>query len=375
MSEQLEDDYGLSKVEQSHEIAAPQLDYQPPIPKTRPGIGLIGCGGIAAQHLTAYRHAGFQVVALCDKTEAKAEDRRQRFAPDAATYTDYRELLKRDDVQIVDITTYPIPRVAIIEDALRAGKHVLSQKPFVVDLDVGERLVELAENLGLKLAVNQNGRWAPHFAYLRQAVAAGLIGDLASVHISINWDHSWIADTSFNDVHDLLLYDFTIHWFDMVTCLFGDRQPTGVYATTQPALGQRAKPPMLGGAIVSYAGGQAILSLNATVVHGQQDRTFVAGTQGSLLSIGSSISDQTVTLFTSAGHATPELNGIWFREGFQGTMAELICAIEQDRQPFNNARNNLRSLALTLAAVASTRDGLVHVPGTVRQLPALHAAG
>jgi hypothetical protein len=56
-------------------------------------------------------------------------------------------------------------------------------------------------------------------------------------------------------------------------------------------------------------------------------------------------------------------------------MAELICAIEQDRQPFNNARNNLRSLALTLAAVASTRDGLVHVPGTVRQLPALHAAG
>jgi predicted dehydrogenase len=126
---------------------------------------------------------------------------------------------------------------------------------------------------------------------------------------------------------------------------------------------------MLGGAIVSYAGGQAILSLNATVVHGQQDRTFVAGTQGSLLSIGSSISDQTVTLFTSAGHATPELKGIWFREGFQGTMAELICAIEQDREPLNSARNNLRSLALTLAAVASTRDGLVHVPGTVRQLP------
>ncbi|MDZ4716909.1 MAG: Gfo/Idh/MocA family oxidoreductase [Roseiflexaceae bacterium] len=373
MSEQLEDDYGLSKVEQTIAIAAPQLDYKPPIPNSRPGIGLIGCGGIAAQHLTAYRHAGFRVVALCDKTEAKAEDRRQRFAPDAAIYTEYRELLKRDDVEIVDITTYPIPRVAIIEDALRAGKHVLSQKPFVVDLDVGERLVELADQHGLKLAVNQNGRWAPHFAYMRQAVAAGLVGDLGSVHISINWDHSWIADTSFNDVHDLLLYDFTIHWFDMVTCLFGDRQPTGVYAAIQQATSQRAKPPMLGGAVITYAGGQAVLSLNATVVHGQQDRTFVAGSQGSLLSIGPSLSEQTVTLFTAAGHATPALEGTWFREGFQGTMAELICAIEQNREPLNSARANLRSLALTLAAVASTRDGIVRVPGTVRRLPEYHS--
>lgn len=371
MAEQLEDDYGLSKVEQTSAIAAPSLAYQPLVPTSRPGIGVIGCGGIAAQHLTAYRHAGFQVVALCDKTEAKAEDRRQRFAPDAAIFTDYRDLLRRDDVQIVDITTYPLPRVAIIEEALRAGKHVLSQKPFVVDLDVGERLVALADQLGLKLAVNQNGRWAPHFAYLRQAVTAGLIGDLGSVHISINWDHSWIADTAFNDVHDLLLYDFTIHWFDMVTCLFGARQPRAVYAAIQPALGQRAKPPMLGGAVVTYDGGQAVLSLNATVVHGQQDRTFVAGTQGSLLSIGPSLSEQTVTLYTAAGHATPALQGTWFREGFQGTMAELICAIEQDREPLNSARANLDSLALTLAAVASSRDGLVKVPGTVRRLPGM----
>lgn len=369
MSETLEDDYGLSVVAQVGEIAAPQLSYQPPTPRTRPGIGVIGCGGIAAQHLTAYRHAGFNVVALCDKTEAKAVDRRDRFAPDASTYTDYRELLRRDDVEIVDITTYPLPRVAIIEDALRAGKHVLSQKPFVVDLDVGARLVDLAEQQQRLLAVNQNGRWAPHFAYMRQAVASGLIGDLASVHISINWDHSWIIDTGFNNVHDLVLYDFTIHWFDMVTCLFGDRQPTSVYAAVERAVGQRARPPMLGGAVVSYPGGQAVLSLNATVAHGQQDRTVAAGTRGTLLSVGPSLSDQRVTLSTEAGYATPDLQGTWFREGFQGTMAELICAIEDGRQPLNSARDNLRSLALTFAAVASTRDGVARVPGQVRRLP------
>jgi predicted dehydrogenase len=85
---------------------------------------------------------------------------------------------------------------------------------------------------------------------------------------------------------------------------------------------------------------------------------------------GPSLSEQTVTLFTAAGHATPALAGTWFREGFQGTMAELLCAIEDGRQPLNSARDNLRSLALTFAAVASTRDNRPRRPGEVRTLPA-----
>ena len=72
-------------------------------------------------------------------------------------------------------------RVGLIEAALRAGKHVLSQKPFVLDLEVGKRLAALAAERGLHLAVNQNGRWAPHFRYALQAVRAGLIGPVASV--------------------------------------------------------------------------------------------------------------------------------------------------------------------------------------------------
>jgi predicted dehydrogenase len=370
MPEQLEDDYGLSKVAQSGVIAAPELQYRPPWPQAyNPPIGLIGCGGISAQHLAAYRHAGLNVIALCDKTAAKAEERRERFYPDAAVYTDYRDLLRRDEIEIVDITTYPVPRAAIIEDALRAGKHVLSQKPFVVDLDAGERLADLADRLDLKLAVNQNGRWAPHFAYMRQAVAAGLVGEVASVDISINWDHSWIIDTQFNEVHDLVLYDFAIHWFDMVACFFAGREARSVFAANAQAAGQRAKPPMLGHALVEYDGGQATLALNATVVHGQQDRTFVAGTQGSLLSVGPSLSEQSVTLFRAEGHATPALEGTWFREGFQGTMAELLCSLEEGREPLNSARANLASLALTFAAVASAHDGRPYRPGDVRQLP------
>ena len=118
-----------------------KLPYQPRDPRHyRPAIGLIACGGITHHHLTAYRAAGYNVVALCDLVLSRAKSRRDQFYPDAQVYRDYRKLLRRDDIEVVDIATHPRERVAIIRDALRAGKHVLSQKPFVLDLDVGQRL-------------------------------------------------------------------------------------------------------------------------------------------------------------------------------------------------------------------------------------------
>ncbi|MFO7170433.1 MAG: Gfo/Idh/MocA family oxidoreductase [Chloroflexota bacterium] len=370
MADTLDDDYGLTKITETPQIAAPDLPYRPPTPKRyRPAIGLVGCGGISAQHLSAYRHAGFNVVALCDRNEHKVRDRQEKYFPEAAVYTDYRELLRRDDIEVVDLTPHPRDRGPIIREALQAGKHVLSQKPFVTDLDQGEELCELAERNGVRLAVNQNGRWAPHFSYLRQAVLHDVLGELSTALLTVHWDHSWIIGTAFEDIHDLVLYDFAIHWFDIVTAFFGAREPQRVYAATGRAAGQRARPPMLAQALVEYEGAQATLVFNATVVHGQQDRTYLAGTKGSALSIGPSLSEQTVTVYTAEGYGSPQLEGTWFREGFHGAMGELLCAIEEGREPSNSGRENLRSLALAFAAIASSHSGEPKVPGQVRTLP------
>ena len=64
---------------------------------------------------------------------------------------------------------------------------------------------------------------------------------------------------------------------------------------------------------------------------------------------------QSVELHTEAGVARPELRGTWFNDGFAGTMGELLCAIEEGREPLNSARGNLFSLKLCLAAVRSSR--------------------
>lgn len=369
MSEQTTDEHRDARREAT-QIVAPEVAYLPRDPQQyHPAIGLIGCGGITVHHLAAYRDAGYNVVALCDINEASARERQQQFYPQAAIYTDYTELLRRDDIEVVDIATHPHVRVPIIEAALLARKHILSQKPFVLDLDVGERLVALAEEQGVYLAVNQNGRWAPHFAYLRAAVASGLLGTLTSANLTVHWDHSWIIGTPFNAIHDVVLYDFAIHWFDIVNCFFHEQRALRVSASTMHAAEQQADPPLLAQVLIDYPHAQANLFFNAAVRYGQEDRTYLAGTKGSAVSSGANLSEQTVTVYGPNGYARPHLEGTWFSNGFHGTMAELLCAIEEGREPSHSARRNLSSLALAFAAIASAHEGVSKVPGEVRRLP------
>lgn len=334
-------------------IAAPDLPYQPPMPKRFvPCIGVIGAGGIVDAHLDAYRTAGWEVAVICNRTLAKAEAKRDAFYPNARVTTSAQDVLDDPNVNVVDITPHPADRLPLIETALQAGKHVLSQKPFVLDLDEGARLVALARDKGVKLAVNQNGRWAPHLAWMRSAVREGLIGDLVGAHVCIHWDHRWIAGTPFEQIEDLILYDFGIHWFDFLTSIAPGRA-TFVFASAAKVPG--AKVPLAAQVLVEMDGAQASLVFDGATPHGARDTTFLAGTLGSLQSDGPDLGQQHVTLTTEEGRAEPHLQGTWFNDGFRGAMGALCVAIEDDAEPENGAEANLESLALAFAAMQSRR--------------------
>ena len=367
MSEPDADSYALKSTALA-QVAAPDLPYQPPMPRSyRPRIGIIGTGGIVSAHLDAYRTAGWEVAALCNRTRAKAEAKAAEFAPHAHVTDRWQDVLDDPSIDVVDITPHPADRLPIIEAALRAGKHVLSQKPFVLDFAEGRRLIALARDNNVKLAVNQNGRWAPHLAYMRQAVRAGLIGDVISAHISIHWNHGWIAGTPFEQIEDLILYDFGIHWFDFLRSVIGPRAQT-VFATAAHATGQTAKAPLLAQCLVQMEGGQASLIFDGATPHGPRDTTYIAGTKGSLHSDGPDLGQQSVTLTTAQGIARPQLEGTWFNDGFRGAMGALLVAIEDDTEPANGAEENLDSLALAFAAIQSRRTGQPVQVGTATRL-------
>ncbi len=344
----------------------PQVEYLPQDPiDYSPGIGLIGCGDITKNHLRAYSRAGYRVLAFCDIDIERATERRDEFYPAADVCDDYLELLDRDDVEVVDIATHPPIRARIIEAALLAGKHVLSQKPFVIDLDVGKQLVDLARRQGRTLAVNQNGRWAPHFSYARAAIEAGLIGEVSGVHLSVHWDHSWVKGTEFEKIKHLILYDYAIHWFDIVNCFLRGRKARRIYASYAKTNSQTISPPLLGQALIEYDDAQVTLAFDANTPVGQQDRSFISGSRGSISSVGSGNKVQTLTITTEQATWTPRLEGCWFPDGFHGTMGELLVSIEQGRRCWIDAEDNLESLALCFAAVASAESHQPVVPGSV----------
>ncbi|MBA2296899.1 MAG: Gfo/Idh/MocA family oxidoreductase [Actinobacteria bacterium] len=139
------------------------LSFSPAFPADyRPGVGIIGCGSIVKEaHLPAYAAYGVNVVGVYDPAPAATAGLRERFPAVGQVFESLDELLGDSRIEVVDIATHPVVRLELISKAIAAGKHVLAQKPLALDARAARELVDEAELLGLKLAVNQNGRWAP----------------------------------------------------------------------------------------------------------------------------------------------------------------------------------------------------------------------
>jgi predicted dehydrogenase len=352
------------------DIEAPELPYAPPAIERDVKIALIGCGGIASTHLAAYQSRGWKVVAFCDIDKNRAQSRADQFFPDALVTDNPEDIFALSGLDAIDIATHTRHRPPLLRRAIECGHHVLSQKPFVTDITIGEELVAMAKDKGVMLCVNQNGRFAPHFSYIRELVTSGTLGSITGIHTQLHWNHTWIAGTPFAQMRDIVLYDFAIHWFDFVASLL----PTDLDATVTAFRGaprvDLGLPALEATAVVEWSGGRATLSFDAGCLYGSGDSTTVIGTDGTVTSTGPDGGTQEVTLNLAAGKAKPELIGKWFNDGFAGTMAELLDSVTTGRQARNDAEGNLRSLKLCFAAIESADTGKPVKVGTVLRLPA-----
>ncbi|MGM0836138.1 MAG: Gfo/Idh/MocA family protein [Bacillota bacterium] len=129
-------------------------------------IGVIGVGIIGKDHLDKYANVtGAEVVAICDINENELRKVSDQYKiPD--TYIDFREMLKREDIDAVDVCLHNNLHAQVTIEALKAGKHVYCEKPIAGSYVDGKRMLDAAKEYGKKLHIQLS------FLYLKETKAA-----------------------------------------------------------------------------------------------------------------------------------------------------------------------------------------------------------
>ena len=143
----------------------------------RLGVGVIGAGRWANwAHLPGWvRDDRCQLVGVCDTEIDRAEKAAKEFGARVVT-ADYRDLLNRDDIDVIDVVTRDTGHFEINMAALEAGKHVLSEKPVAHDFRDVRKAADLAAASGLKTKVGLTFRYSPAVRYLKHMIDSGSLG-------------------------------------------------------------------------------------------------------------------------------------------------------------------------------------------------------
>ncbi len=342
-------------------------DIAPSFPTDRGGVAILGAGTIAqSAHLPAYEQYAVGVVGVWSRSPETTATVRERFPFVGRVYASAEELLVDPEVRYVDLATGPEGRLDWIEAAIDAGKHVLAQKPLTLsaaDLARLPALLQRAETAGVRIAVNHNGRWAPPWRAASLLVREGAIGEVVGVTHLHDKPLPPLAGTPFDDVPHMLLTDYLLHWVDITRGWLSDGGAgavSRVQAVDSRVPGQPAEARNPWSATLSMAtetGATATLRITGSNVSSQPGCPFwVHGTTGTLR--GSVLLDSDrLELDDGSTRTSVELSGAWFVDGFAAAMGELMCAVEEHREPENSAADAARSVAVVLAARDSADSG------------------
>ncbi|HTJ38285.1 MAG TPA: Gfo/Idh/MocA family oxidoreductase [Dactylosporangium sp.] len=218
---------------------------------------MVGYAFMGAAHSQAWRTvnrvfdlpARASMVAVCGRDAAKVAEAAARLGW-AEAVTDWRELIARDDIDVIDVCTPGDSHAEIAIAALEAGKHVLCEKPLANTVDEARAMVAAAAKaraLGVRSACGFNYRRVPAVSLMRNMVAAGRLGAIR--HVRAVYLQDWIVDPSFPLVWRLqkelagsgALGDIGAHIIDLTQFVTGQRI-TGVSGLTETFIKERPLP-------------------------------------------------------------------------------------------------------------------------------------
>ena len=140
-------------------------------------VAVIGAGFIARVHIPSWKRIpGVELVSVVDIVEDKAKGYAEEFKI-PAYYKDFREMLEKEDVDIVDICTPTYTHAEIAIESMKAGKHVLTEKPIALKTKDAREMIETAKKQGVKFMVAHCLRFWPEYVVIKRIVENGDIGE------------------------------------------------------------------------------------------------------------------------------------------------------------------------------------------------------
>jgi predicted dehydrogenase len=183
--------------------------------------GLIGCGEIGKLRAQALRQSGRRLAAVSDVDRARGA----AVAAGAPVDAEWRRLVERPDVEAVIVSTPPSLHAEMSIAALRAGKHVLCEKPLARTPEEGRAMIEAARQSGRFLATGFNYRFYPSVLKTRELLDSGLIGQVDHIRSYTGYsatahNHPWLHDAEVMGGGSLR--DNGIHLLDLTSYFLGD---------------------------------------------------------------------------------------------------------------------------------------------------------
>jgi predicted dehydrogenase len=352
-----------------------ELDYLPKLPQNRSvRIGCIGAGFIMADcHLVAYRHNGFNPVAISSRNPEHARtvaDRHQI----PTVYENYQQLLADKSIEVVDIAVPPDIQIDVIREAVKHGDHlrgILAQKPLGMNFAEAREIVRMCDDAGIVLAVNQNMRYDQSIRACKSLLRRGDLGQPVLMTIDMRAIPHWMPWQE--RLGWVTLRIMSIHHLDAFRYLLGDPQRVFASIRTDPRTEKKfAHEDGICLYILEYENGMRAASWDdvwagPSLEGAESDisiRWRLEGTQG--LARGTigwpsypertpSTLDFTTTL-RPGEWLKPRWQEVWFPDAFIGPMAHLLHGLEENRPLEISGEDNLKTMALVEACYLSAKE-------------------
>ncbi|PID65220.1 MAG: oxidoreductase [Gammaproteobacteria bacterium] len=349
-------------------------------------IALIGCGRISFKHVEGFidNIEKLTFVAACDPVEEKASAKVAEYLSqlnenvvntDQLTikvYSDYRKMLQECQPDIVTLATESGKHKAIAIDCLNAGAHVICEKPMALSTDDAQAMIDCAEKNNKKLAVCFQNRFNTPIQQLREAVEQQRFGRILHGMIQVRWNRNegyyaaapwrgtWAQDGG-------TLMNQCTHGIDLLQWMMGE-EPVRVQAQTRRFL-RPIEAEDFGCAIIEFANGSVgIVEGTADVYPTNLNETLsIFGEKGSVVIGGLAVNKMETWRFADAEAVgdtedkvlnpdesdPPTVYGF----GHSALFADVINAIDNDREPLTSGERSKKALDIILAIYESQKTG------------------